>query len=122
MHFDLKRPCKSCPFRKDVPGYLGKRRAREIIDAILREDQTFTCHKTITGERVEDEHGNEIGYAPGLQDQHCAGALLMEKRYGWPNKMPRIAQLMGIFDPEALRDDKTVFETESAMIEHMEKA
>lgn len=120
MHFDLKRPCKDCPFRKDVVGYLKKGRAQEILDAILREDQTFTCHKTITGERIEDESGEPIAYAPGVKDQHCAGALIMEKRYGWPNRMPRIAISFGLFDPDALRDEEVVFESESAMVAHME--
>lgn len=37
-------------------------------------------------------------------------------------KVARIAIHCGIFDPEALRGEETVFETESAMIEHMERA
>lgn len=46
MKFDLKRPCKDCPFRSDIPGYLTKARAREIIDGITRGQATFSCHKT----------------------------------------------------------------------------
>lgn len=120
MKFDLKRPCKDCPFRKDVVGYLTRGRAREILYAIMRQDQTFTCHKTISGERLQDEQGTDVGYDPGDQDQHCAGALIMEKRAGWPNKMPRIAMCFGMFDPDELRGEDVVFESESAMIAHME--
>lgn len=62
MDFKLKAPCGNCPFRTDKPkqkGWLGRERAKEIYEA-LRNDKTFTCHKTINND-----------------EQFCAGALIL---------------------------------------------
>lgn len=116
MRFDLKRPCKDCPFRKDVTPYLRPDRAAEILDAIERQDQSFTCHKTISGEQQSDE-----GYVPGETDQFCAGALIMLEKMGSPNRLPRIAEFLKIYDPTQLRGHDNVFDSRTDMIDAMSR-
>jgi len=38
MRFSFRKPCRNCPFRIDIPGYLHEERAREIIEALLADD------------------------------------------------------------------------------------
>ena len=114
MNFDLKTPCKDCPFRTDVRGYLTAARAREIIDAITRQQQTFACHKTVQ----HDEDGEHI---PRTKEQHCAGATILLERLNLPNQMMRIAERLGFYDRSKVDMDAPVFRTAAAMIAHMKK-
>lgn len=107
MKFDLVRPCKDCPFRSDIPGYLSAARVREIVDAITRQQGTFTCHKT---NKFEDGETIET-----RDSQHCAGALIFLERLGRPNQMMRIAERLGGYDHTKLDMDSPVFKTPSAM-------
>lgn len=86
MRFDLKRPCKQCPFLRGN-SFLHPERAREIANYALTDNETFVCHKTID-----------------KKEQHCAGALLLSERHGRPNAMHQIAQRLGIYKPEELLD------------------
>jgi len=118
VRFDLKRPCVNCPFRRDVPGFLSTGRAEEITDAILRQDQTFTCHKTLSGERTEDEHGMEGDYHAGPKDQFCAGALIFLEKNGFPSYPPRLAMALKLWSPDQMRSKELVFDTAAEMLEH----
>lgn len=97
MRFDLKRPCRECPFLKGR-SYLHSERAREIAEVTLVGDKTFTCHKTL-----DHEH------------QHCAGALIMSERHGRPNAMHQIAQRLGIYHPEKLDMKADIYEDAEQM-------
>lgn len=111
MKFDLKTPCKDCPFRSDRPGYLRKARAREISTALdprhLGGGSTFTCHKTTVPADDDDEDG---GMVDGPNAQHCAGALIMLEKSGRldHNQTLRIMARLGAFDPAALDLDAPV--------------
>ncbi|RJF74994.1 hypothetical protein D3875_03070 [Deinococcus cavernae] len=63
--FALKRPCKDCPFRRDVRGYLGRDRIESIIEG-HQEGVPFFCHKTssIPGYHVTDRR---VRYCAGYQ-------------------------------------------------------
>lgn len=77
--FDLKAPCKTCPFRTDGSQVLLSEDRREEIAAGIEGGATFTCHKTVDYS-VDDEERDG-----GTQ---CAGAVLVA---GQP-------QLMRIYD------------------------
>lgn len=91
MKYTLTKPCKDCPFRSDIKGYLTKARVREIIYGITSEQKTFSCHKT------NDEECNETE-----NSQHCAGALIFLERRNQPNQMMRIAERLGLYDRRKL--------------------
>lgn len=104
--FDLKKPCKLCPFRKDIDPFLGRARAQEIADG-LRADGTFYCHQTV---EYDDDHWDEDGsYFDNGEEQHCAGAALCLEHEERPNQMMRIAERIGAYDRTKLKGD--VFES-----------
>jgi len=76
--FDLKGPCKNCPFRKDEHGirFYDQTRAIEIYFTVLRHG--FPCHKSATDEQPWDD-GDSSGYvfAKDGSTQFCGGALQM---------------------------------------------
>jgi len=85
MKWDLKRPCKLCPFRKGSEGevirFACRSRAEEIEESAYREG--FVCHEHST--YVEGEDG-EGGFTFGEDgEQHCAGALMMHLYNGGGN-------------------------------------
>lgn len=97
MRYDLKTPCKDCPFLRNAWIFLPPARWREILKSLIEDNQTFTCHQTIdyeawhdAGEFVQDE-GN----------QHCAGALIMLAKAGKLNNNM-------IFRMVAHADDETL--------------
>jgi hypothetical protein len=89
LKFDLKSPCKECPFIKGSATNisLASGRIEGIVDDI-REGMTFTCHKTL--ERQNSEQ------------QHCAGALIFLEKENNPNQMMRIAERLGMYDHQKL--------------------
>lgn len=114
MKFELRTPCKDCPFRTDVTPYLTRARVREITDAITEGQATFSCHKL--NDLVEDEETGEEDVVEGERAQHCAGAMIMLERLGRPNQMMRIAERVGLYDRSKLRMDSPVYATPEAMI------
>lgn len=115
MRFELKRPCKGCPFRTDCGGYLTKARAREIAKAIECEGRTFACHKTTVACAVDD--GFEDMEAT-KDSQHCAGALIMLEASGKAigNQMLRIAERLGIYDHKGLDMNAPVVRSSSEFV------
>jgi hypothetical protein len=91
MHFDLKKPCKDCPF---LPGSctnttLKPGRIDSIIKAVHEEDLTFACHKTT-------DRPDQVDW------QHCAGALIHLEKSGDSNQMVQLAERLGLYDPSKL--------------------
>ncbi len=101
MKFNLNKPCADCPFRTDIKPYLRAGRAQEITNAVLRENKTFQCHKTLD---------KKMG-------SHCAGALVLVEKTKKPNAMIQIAERLGIYDPSKLDLDAPVYESQNAMVE-----
>jgi hypothetical protein len=114
MKFDLIRPCKDCPFRSDIPGFLTKARVREIIDGITRGQATFTCHKT--------NEFDDSGTVETKDSQHCAGALIFLERLDQPNQMMRWMERIGVYDRSKLDMESPVHTAKSMVAAQRSKA
>lgn len=89
MRFNMKKPCKECPFIRGsaTNTTLAPGRLDGIIDDI-RSDMTFTCHKSLD--------------KPQTDQEHCAGALVFLERENRPNQMMRVAERFGMYDRQKL--------------------
>ena len=112
MKYDLKSPCKNCPFttRDTRIVFSGKERATEIARQAYRRG--FPCHLSAAH---DDGDG---GYYDNGNAQHCAGAAIMFIREGydtWPgiNNSERTSARL----EKRLNFDSPVFETQQDFIE-----
>lgn len=85
MKFDLKTPCKNCPFRTDKTGirFSCLERAEEIEESAYRNG--FPCHLSAHDTSDEDEENG--GYEATEDSQHCIGFIIMKIKEGevcWP--------------------------------------
>ena len=114
MKFNLKKPCKNCPFRKDSEkSWLGKKRAEGIAETITSGKGTFSCHKT-TGV-VE---GVEV---PQSKQSHCFGALQMLRNMDSLETgfIFQMAERLLSVSFEGIKKDFTIcFENDTQFIEH----
>ena len=79
MNFNLKRPCKDCPFTEGGVD-LRPGRLDEIVHGLAENDQTaFYCHKTIDYDR-HDPETDELEYDGS--ETVCMGALARTYRDG----------------------------------------
>lgn len=77
MKLQLRKPCKNCPFA-DTPHRIRFRcreRAEEIEESAYRHG--FPCHLSAVLDEDEDGDGENDGYRPGPNTQHCVGAIGM---------------------------------------------
>lgn len=117
--FNLKRPCKDCPFRTDLPehtkGWLGEQRASEIIHSVLRMGMSFPCHKTTSGARDTDDEGNLTPYVYDRSTKQCAGAAILQIKTGNTSAYMQVAERLGwtkeIEAMKSLELDSPVFAT-----------
>lgn len=84
MRFDLIRPCKHCPFRRDETRitFAARERAEEIEELAYR--QGFVCHEHAQ-EPDEDYEDSGYEFREDGSSQHCFGALFMYLRNGHGN-------------------------------------
>ncbi len=82
-------PCANCPFRKKGAVELRPGRLEGIVADLLANDKkTFSCHKTLTSEDLEDfddvDESEQAGHRPYYEaEKMCAGAaayLLKKQR------------------------------------------
>jgi|SRR5579864_845533 len=85
MRFDLKTPCKNCPFMntKDGIKFACRERAEDIEEQAYRHG--FPCHLSAVDTSDDDEDG---GFVFGKDTQHCAGALLVFLKDGYQGNVP----------------------------------
>ncbi len=85
MKFDLKKPCKNCPFgnTRTRITFVSRERAEEIEESAYRNG--FPCHLSADDTSDEDEDG---GFVFGENTQHCVGALLMHLKDGESGNVP----------------------------------
>lgn len=96
MNFDLKIPCKDCPFVKGSSTNVSLAEGRiEGIVQDLRAGMSFTCHKTI--QAYTDKP---------VVEQHCAGAMIFLERENHPNQIMRVAERIGLYDYKKLDIDR----------------
>lgn len=112
MKYGLSKPCKDCPFRTDVPGYLRRDRAQEIAREIAR-GSTFPCHKTTVPD-PEDESARMATQT----SQMCAGAIIVMEHEDAPNQMLRIAERIGLYDRRKMDMNAPVHRSFAAFIRH----
>jgi hypothetical protein len=112
--YSMTTPCANCPFRKDIRPFLRAERVREIERSLIRAE--FPCHKTT--EDHEDEEGNPERIVT-KDSIHCAGALILLEKEGRSSQMMRIAQRLGLYDPEKLDMGAPIFESFDEMYEAM---
>lgn len=86
MKFDLKTPCKNCPFMNTRDGikFSCRERAEEIEEQAYRNG--FPCHLSARDTSDEDEENG--GYVFDKNTQHCAGALLVFLKDGYDGNVP----------------------------------
>ena len=116
--FDLRGPCEDCPFRNDKPFFLGGGRAREIADSIIKDDQGFTCHKTVI--YGEDDDG-EPSYDVLTRGRACGGVMVILAKMHMFNQEMRFAVAFGMFDPDQLNMDAPVFDSMDEWVAHQEE-
>lgn len=115
--FNMKTPCKDCPFRSDIKPFITASRAREIIQTTVLGEAHFHCHKTLKyGGSADEEHIDDTN------GQVCAGSLIMAERLGKVPQMVRIAERLGMYDHTQLDMAAPVYKTPAAMIEACGKA
>lgn len=86
MNFNVKKPCRNCPFLKSEKAVrLHPGRAEEIGSMMLSSDGgTFACHKT----------------TDSRERSHCAGALAFALKHDNFTQAMRITQRLRLFKPE----------------------
>lgn len=120
LNFKLKKPCKNCPFRSDLPahlkGWLGKPRSEQIALDVLKRGANFACHKTTTHSNDGDE--NRSGYLYTEKESPCAGAAIMQIKADNPSQWMQVSERLG-FDTgvKDLDLDSPVFENPEQFIE-----
>jgi hypothetical protein len=112
-YFRLRQPCANCPFRSDVPKYLGIDRVKGIADS-LRDGASFPCHKTTVLAEV-DEDGRE-DLVEGKNSAMCAGALITMEREDFANQIMRSCERLGSYDKTRLKMDSPVYDGLSAWV------
>lgn len=107
-YFNLRTPCKQCPFRTDFKPFLRPARAVEICGS-LYNGASFPCHKTT----ATDDDGE---YCRSESEMHCAGALIMLEHIERPNQIMRTMERLGGYDREKLDMSAPVYKSPAAMI------
>lgn len=117
MNFNLVRPCKLCPYRKDCPpGWLGQDRAQELADGVIMGDQSFPCHETVNYDDWEDE---DEQYQYNGKERFCAGALILESKCNRGGNLTiRIARMTKMFSYDQLKNVELIFDSTKDFIKH----
>lgn len=116
MHFDLIRPCSSCPFLRKGGVRLTDARIEEIAGGMLStQGITFACHKTT----VPSEDGLEMRETKN--SRHCAGALIFAEKNENATQMMRIAERLGMYDPQKMMADQTAVDSVFDSLDEMVK-
>lgn len=110
--FDLKRPCKNCPFRVSQAANFALHPAR--LEEI-RTATAFQCHATVNYAAYDDE-----GERQGDHPQQCAGLMAVLGAIGKPNQIMQVAYRLGAFDPDRL-DTRDTFTTWDAVLAEHER-
>lgn len=112
MKYSMTTPCRHCPFRNDIHGYLTEGRVEELVASVLAQ-QSFPCHKTT--EEIEDEDG-DADLAATDDSEQCAGAEIFAMKHGTCSQMRRICGRLGMPVAE-LDEDAPVCEDLGEMLE-----
>jgi hypothetical protein len=76
----VKKPCKTCPFRRDVKPFLHPDRAYDIAASASNPYSDFPCHNTFEYDGDEDHQGRPTGDFSAQKT--CAGFLTLRAQEG----------------------------------------
>jgi hypothetical protein len=95
--FEVKRPCKDCPFVKgsSTNRSLPPERLESIAHEVTHGGHFF-CHKTID---YSEERDNGENFKPKEKEHLCAGSILYMQREGKDTDFLQIMERMGNYDP-----------------------
>ena len=117
MRYDLKTPCKNCPFRSDETRikFACRERAEEIEEQAYRHG--FPCH--LSAILIEDDDTFDGGFVAGPNTQHCIGYILMKIHEGCDSEWPGIDNDDTLIDRlyDRLDHNAPVFETTEEFFE-----
>jgi hypothetical protein len=103
VKYDLHKPCNHCPFLREGGIKLRADRIREISDLMLYGNSGgFPCHRTT---KYNDEHGDLMEDA---NSKHCTGALVYAEKQERSTQMMRIAERLGLYNPELVMTEANV--------------
>ena len=108
--FKLKRPCKTCPFRRDTGHCFAFSRKR--LEGIAAQD-AFQCHNTVDYDAMEEGRDHA-----GDNPQQCAGLMALLHREGRPNTIMQVASRLGYLDLGALEPAQVYRSLEEAVESH----
>lgn len=100
MFFNVHTPCENCPFRKTKRLIVTKERAKEIVEQVIHEGKTFTCHKTLRKKMTT----------------HCAGAIELIKKENQPHFSLAMARSLGIYKEENYNSPELVYDSAEEFI------
>jgi len=78
MEYYTKKPCKDCPFRKDVKPFLTAEFGEELAYSAQNPFNSFPCHKTT----VEDEDSEDGEMMVTSDSKECAGFITLQINEG----------------------------------------
>ena len=107
----LTKPCAQCPFRTDIKPFLNRERAQELAIHLIKEQRSFTCHKTINYDGCRDRS----------KEEQCAGAMIMLMKMGKPNQLMQVMSRLGAVNLNKLDLSEPVFDTADDFIKANDK-
>jgi hypothetical protein len=78
----IKKPCKHCPYRRDVKPFLHPERGAELARLTTNPYNEFTCHKTL-------DHDDEGDTYAGEESRTCAGFLTIMANECGEHRVPK---------------------------------
>jgi len=104
----VSKPCKLCPFRRDVVPYIQLKRVEEIWREARLYGEHFVCHETVN----YDEPARDINR------RACAGFMILAKNEGIDDNLTivQLADRLAGITFDNLRGSGTVYPSVEAML------
>ncbi|WP_336769766.1 hypothetical protein [Bacillus bombysepticus] len=100
--YELKKPCPSCPFRKNTIMKLSENRLPTIVRSI-ESNSIFPCHNTIDYEKQTDENSDNF-IVDHEKNKMCAGAMIFMKKDNRYSRRLELAEEAGYIKHEDLME------------------
>lgn len=101
MKFNLRSPCKDCPFRAEGAIHLERGRLAGIVKDLHDDYNHFLCHKTVHHPKG-GEWDDDGGYTPSGEESVCIGATAFMMRQGYIPIVLRLALMRGEISREEI--------------------
>lgn len=107
--FDLRRPCKTCPFKRGGLCGLRPPRILEILEA-----PAFQCHNTVLYGAGPD--GDDI--KNHAKTQQCVGLIAFLHLQGRRNQITEVAARLSGYDPAAIDNSEVCTSLGELLAQH----